>query len=89
MGEGRRKAERTEENKIQIKEGNMENPKNLKTCPFMSTATGLVYCSTECKLNSHSPLKECVFEIIAKSLIVTETNVNDINSEVFALRRGQ
>lgn len=67
----------------------MENLKNLKTCPFMSTATELVYCSTECKLNSHSPLKECVFEIIAKSLIVTETSVNEINSEVYSLRRGQ
>ena len=53
---------------------------NHKFCPFMSTANETVECSTECKINSRSPLQECVFEIIAKQLIVIENTTNEIDA---------
>ena len=53
---------------------------NHKFCPFMSTANETVECSTECKINSRSPLQECVFEIIAKQMIVIENTTNEINA---------
>ena len=66
-------------------EGNMETQ---KICPFMSNGNSQVYCSTECKLNTHSPLNECVFEIMAKELLVIDNGVNEIQETLRCMRFG-
>ena len=53
----------------------MESP---KICPFMSNGDSQVYCITDCKLNTNSPLHECVFEIMAKTLLVIENTTAEM-----------
>lgn len=61
---------------------------NQKTCPFMSNGSMLVSCSRECKLNTNSPLHECVFEIMAKELLVIDNGVSEIQETLRCMQFG-
>ena len=58
---------------------------NHKICPLMSNGDTLVNCSRDCKLHTHTKLDECVFQIIAKELLVIDNGVNEVQETLNTL----